>query len=177
MEGSMRRVSMTVALALMTLSLTSQTAGAQDACAKFAWPVEHERQQFAAATKPEWPSGTVRPDVPGEGFALRLEPASSAKLARAPERPARHGGAYAGMVSIGALKPGLYQITLSDEAWIDVIQGDAFARSAAHSSSRDCKGVRKSVRFHLRGAPIVIQLSDVAVPVINIALRLVTDEK
>jgi hypothetical protein len=173
----MRRVSMVVAFALSALPFMPQTAGAQDACAKFAWPIAQERAQFAAATKPEWPSGTVRSDVPGEAFALRLEPASSAKLARAPERPARHGGAYAGMVSIGALKPGLYQITLSDEAWIDVIQGDAFARSAAHSSSRDCKGVHKSVRFHLSAAPVVIQLSDVAVPVVDIALRPITDAK
>jgi hypothetical protein len=173
----MRHIAMMIAIGWLTIPLMPQAAHAQDACAKFAWPVDRELAQFAAATKPEWPSGTVRPDIPSEGFALRLEPASSAKLSRAPERPARHGGAYAGMVSIGALKPGLYQVTLSDEAWIDVIQGDAFARSAAHSSSRDCKGVRKSVRFHLSSAPMVIQLSDVAVPVVSIAMTPVTEAK
>jgi hypothetical protein len=173
----MRRIATMIAVAWLALPLMPQTARAQDACAKFAWPVDRELAQFAAATKPEWPSGTARPDVPDEGFALRLEPTASAKLWRAPERAARHGGAFAGMVSIAGLKPGLYQITLSDEAWIDVIQGDAFARSAAHSSSRDCKGVRKSVRFHLSAAPVVIQLSDVAVPVVSIAMTPVAEAK
>ncbi len=171
----MLRLAVMVAVVAMALPSAPWTARAQDGCAKFAWPVARERAQFAAAGKAEWPSGTARPDVPGEGFALRLEPAASSKLARTPERPARHGGAFAGMLSIGAVAPGLYQITLSEPAWIDVIQGDAFVRTAAHSSSRDCKGVRKSVRFHLSAAPLVIQLSDVAVPVIDIAVRPVSE--
>ncbi|MGE0752818.1 MAG: hypothetical protein AB7K64_19790 [Variibacter sp.] len=173
----MRRLSMMVVLALMTLPLTPRTAGAQDACATFAWPVERERQQFAAASKPEWPSGASIPQAPNEGFALRLEPAASAKLSRAPERPARHGGAFAGMGSIAGLKPGLYQISLSQDAWLDVVQDDAFARSAAHSSSRGCNGVRKSVRFHLGASPLVIQVSDVAEPVINVAITAVNETK
>ncbi len=66
-----------------------------------------------------------------------------------PKKPDTFGG----VLEIDAVEPGLYQITLSDDAWIDVIQNDAFVKSAAHSGRRDCADVHKSVRFQLGQGP------------------------
>jgi hypothetical protein len=65
---------------------------------------------------------------------------------------------------------GVYQVTLSDEAWIDVIQDGHFLPSKAHSGKKGCPGMRKSVRFDFQAAPIVLQLSDVSTDTINVAV-------
>jgi hypothetical protein len=50
-------------------------------------------------------------------------------------------------------------VTLSEEAWIDVVQDGRYARSVGSSRRSDCPGLRKSVRFQLGAAPFVLQLS------------------
>jgi hypothetical protein len=66
-------------------------------------------------------------------------------------------------------KAGIYQITLSDDAWIDVIQNGRYARSVGSTGRSDCPGVRKSVRLDLDASPVVLQVSGVAPE--TIALR------
>jgi hypothetical protein len=65
---------------------------------------------------------------------------------------------------------GTYQVTLSDEAWIDVIQDGKFLRSIGSSGRSDCPGVRKSVRFELKPEPFVLQLSGVILETIVVAI-------
>jgi hypothetical protein len=38
-------------------------------------------------------------------------------------------------------------VTLSHEAWIDVVQDGRYARSVGSTSRNDCPGLRKSVRL------------------------------
>jgi hypothetical protein len=52
-------------------------------------------------------------------------------------------------------------VTLSEEAWIDVVQDDRYARSVGSTSRGDCPGLRKSVRLDLGAAPFVLQISGV----------------
>lgn len=69
---------------------------------------------------------------------------------------------FGGIIQLPAIaKPGLYQVTLSDEAWIDVVQNGPYARSIGSTGRSDCPGLRKSVRFELDAGPIVVQLSGV----------------
>jgi hypothetical protein len=75
------------------------------------------------------------------------------------------------MVRVPALaKPGIYQITLSDDAWIDVIQNGRYARSVGSTGRSDCPGVRKSVRLDLDASPVVLQVSGVTPETIAITI-------
>ena len=66
-------------------------------------------------------------------------------------------------------KAGLYEVTLSREAWMDVIQNNARAKSRNVSRQRDCAAMRKSVRFDLAAGPAALQISGVDNPAIAFA--------
>lgn len=157
-----------VALALV-LGAVSGGAQAQEKnpCDQFKWSVARERGWFAAGAKPAASGATIAAD---QGYAVTLQPSQSVAYRIAPERAPKSGsfGASLGVADIG--KPGLYQITLSDEAWLDVIQGDAEVKSVGFSGQKDCPGVRKTVRFELKAGPAMVQISNAAAATINIAL-------
>ena len=67
-------------------------------------------------------------------------------------------------------KAGLYQVTLSDEAWLDVVQGDALVKSTGFSGQKDCPGVRKTVRFDLKQGPATLQISNSAAQTLDVAV-------
>ncbi len=50
------------------------------------------------------------------------------------------------------------QVTLSDDAWIDVVQDGKETRSASHVGLHGCPDLRKSVRFELKAAPAKVQI-------------------
>ena len=109
--------------------------------------------------------------VPNAAFNVRLQPASEASFVLPPERKPRSDGGFGGIVRLPALdRAGIYQITVSDEAWIDVVQDDRYARSVGSTGRSDCSALRKSVRLELGPAPFVVQLSAVATPIIVMAI-------
>jgi hypothetical protein len=60
--------------------------------------------------------------LPSGALVIRLQPGAQASFAMPPERKPRTEPWHGGMVRLPALvKSGIYQITLSDDAWIDVI--------------------------------------------------------
>jgi hypothetical protein len=63
-----------------------------------------------------------------------------------------------------------YQVTLSEEAWIDVIQDGKYVRSIGSSGRSDCPGLRKSVRSVLAPTPFVLQLSGAVLDAIVVAI-------
>src|SRR5579864_1305671 len=163
----MRKSFGAVAFALIALSLCADPLRAEDAakdktaaaCSGFAWPIERERGWFAAELA-RTPSGArvVKTD---EAFLLALKPTKTINFVFAPERPPKPDSYSGDVVIAGVAAPGLYQITLSDKAWIDVFENDVRLKSAAFTGQKDCPGVRKSVRFDLApGSPITIQISN-----------------
>lgn len=89
-----------------------------------------------------------------------------------PERKPRTEQSHGGMLRLPAMpKAGIYQITLSDDAWIDVIQNGRYARSVGSTGRGDCPGVRKSVRLDLDASPVVLQLSGVAPDTIAVTIE------
>jgi hypothetical protein len=154
--------------AALVLCLICGGARAQEknSCDQFKWSVARERGWFAAGAKPAASGATIAPE---QGYAVALQPNESVKFPATPERTPKPGsfGATLDVADIG--KPGLYQITLSDEAWLDVVQGGAEVKSTAFSGQKDCPGVRKTVRFDLKAGPATLQLSNAARAAINIA--------
>jgi hypothetical protein len=125
-------------------------------CDHFKWSVAKEIAAFAAPA-PLPASGGMA--APGQGFALTL--AKDMALPIPPER-APKPGTYAGVVTTPKLSAGLYQVTLSAPAWVDVAQNGTLVKSSDFSGQKDCPSVHKSVRFRLAEGPATIEVSDAA---------------
>lgn len=140
------------------------------ACTAFDWPLMREMAWLEAPGLPKLSSGDELPSgMPGA--ALALKPSEEAAFPVAPSRkPA--AGSFGGVLRLPApTAPGLYQITLSDEAWLDVSQdGRSTLRPTAHTGKRDCPGLRKSLRFQLGTQPVTIAVSNAKADSIRIAV-------
>lgn len=118
-------------LAAGLVALSSNTAMAEDAspCTSFAWSVARERVTFGAQDLPALASGSSLPS--GGGAAqLTLRPAGEVALPVPSERAAKPD-TFAGFVTATVPAAGTYQVTLSNEAWIDVSQ-DGRSNPEAH---------------------------------------------
>ena len=139
-----------IAVALCAFGFTASAA--EQGCEKLAWNLDLERYLLA---HPEASPGAGLP----VSRQLALWPAADAGLPKAPERTSRAEGAKAAHLSFTVPEAGLYRVTLSSEAWLDLIQADAYRRAQAFTGVRDCPGLRKSVRFQLDAGLAVVQIS------------------
>lgn len=129
-------------------------------CDKFKWPLDRERALMAKAVEASLGSAAD----PKAAVRLALRPQAEAALPMAPERAPKATPAYAGFVRFTApVQAGTYRITISANAWIDVVQDGKFVHAGEFSGVAGCEGLRKSVKFALRAAPFVLQLSGAAV--------------
>jgi hypothetical protein len=149
-----------------------QTAIAQDAgCDKFAWPLTRERAAFMATDKRQVTVGAELAAIPAAAIVLRLQPAAQATFVLPPERKPKSESWFGGALRLPALeKAGSYQVTLSEEAWIDIVQDGRYARSIGSTGRGDCSGLRKSVRFELGAEPFVVQLSGVTAQTVIVTI-------
>jgi hypothetical protein len=164
----MRRIGFVCAIVIPMLSPAS---AAEDGCEKFAWPLARGRAWFAASEKASVAAGESLTAIPNGAFTVRLQRGTEASFGLPPERKPRSDEWFGGIVRLPALgRAGIYQVTVSDEAWIDVVQDDRYVRSVGSTGRSDCPGLRKSVRLELGPAPFVVQLSAVAIPIIVVAI-------
>ena len=149
-------------LIAVALIVAPGLAGAQEGsgCAAFRWPLDRERAALVRADKPSLPNGgALAYDV---AMTLQLQPLSAAGLPKAPERPPRSTDSFAGHFTLAApAKPGVYRLTISSGAWVDVLDGGAYLHPIAFSGAKDCEGARKSVKFDLPSRPLALQFSGV----------------
>ncbi len=154
-------------LGVLALGLAlAAPASAQDdgACGKFKWSVARERALFAAPVA-----------VPATGAlsigdrAFRVVLADSVAFAVAPER-APKAGTHAAALSFVVAAPGPYDVTLSDEGWIDVAEQGRLLKANDFSGVKGCPGVRKSVRFDLAAGAATLQISNVEATTIDVAI-------
>jgi len=141
-----------------------------DACTGFDWPLLREQAWFAAPGLPRVASGGALPaGMPGA--FLGLKPQAEVAPPFPPTREAKPG-TYGGVLTVPApVTPGVYQVTLSAGAWIDVSQDGTTPRpSLAHTMRPGCRGLAKSVRFQLGAAPITIVISGAKADTIRIAV-------
>ncbi len=158
-------------VAIALIALLGPAKAADDGCEKFAWSLARERAAFAATGKTTIAAGETLSALPAGALVIRLQPATQASFEMPPERKPRTEQWHGGMVRLPALaKAGIYQITLSDDAWVDVIQNGRYARSVGSTGRGDCPGVRKSVRLDLDARPVVLQVSGVAPDAITITI-------
>jgi len=145
----------------LAFSLASP-AFAADGCDRFAWPLTQERQQLAAAQTVTAKAGDMLAGLPRSALVFHLAPPGDARFAMPPERKPKMATWFGGALSLPApAESGIYQITLADEAWVDLVQNGRYARSVGSTGRSDCPGVRKSVRFEVTASPFVLQVSGV----------------
>ena len=142
-----------IVLACAALLAIHGLASAANADCAFKWPVERERALFSAALANA--GGTLNV---GAAALLSLTPADKVAFERPPSRKPR-ADSYGGVFDITVASAGEVQITVSDDAWIDVIQNGEEQRFSAVSGVKACPGIRKSVRFELSGGPATLQIS------------------
>ena len=93
-------------------------------CDKFKWPVEKEMAALRAPHLKEVKSSTKLSAVPFVGTVL-LVPSNTANLPKAPERTPKDD-TFSGYLAITGIAAGAYSISLSDAAWVDVLEHDGF---------------------------------------------------
>src|ERR1700761_217826 len=92
-------------------------------CDKFKWPIDHERAALTAPDRMKLATGADVTAIPATGMTFTLVPPADAKLPTPPERAPKDGtfAAFANFKS--APKAGIYTISLSAGAWVDVVRG------------------------------------------------------
>jgi hypothetical protein len=140
-------------------------------CDKFKWPIDKERSLLASRNAPAVASGSSVASALPVAVTVTLSPFADAKLPTAPERAPRLPASFAGFIKVAApAQGGTYKISLSSEAWIDVVQADHLLKSQAFSGATGCEGIRKSVKFDLQAEPFAIQFSNVSTNSIGVAI-------
>jgi hypothetical protein len=153
---------------VIALSNTPAMAEEPVACDKFKWPVDKEIVALRAPNLEEVTSSELLSTVPFAGTVL-LVPLNSVSLPKEPERSPKND-TFSGYLRTSGIMPGMYSISLSDAAWVDVVEHDRFLKAKAHSGVQGCRGIRKVLRFELRGDPLIIQISGASIPRLNFAI-------
>lgn len=161
------------AAALVLILATPATAQDQSACAEFKWPLAVERTWFeAAGDLKAYASGAVLTELAEGALTVTLKPSAGIAFALPPEGKPKPDKTLGALLTFEEVtKPGRYQVTLSDEAWIDIVQAGAYRPSGEFSGVHGCPGLRKSVRFEFSEAPLVLQLSSASASEIKVAIR------
>ncbi|NUS20474.1 MAG: hypothetical protein HOQ25_11910 [Mesorhizobium sp.] len=136
------------------LAGTSFAMAADTGCDAFKWPVEREQALFPEA--PAAQSGATL--TVGEAVDLALAAVDTVPFEVPPQR-APAAGTFGATANVTVPPEGDLQLSLSDEAWVDVVQDGKTVKSAAFSGVKTCPGIRKSVRFKLAGGAAIIQVS------------------
>ena len=140
---------------VLAFSLAAAPALADPVCTKFNWLVDRELA-LLRAPRPDTASGTVISS--GLPLAVTLKLVPGAKLP-SPSEKTTDPTKFAGFVTLGAPKAGDYLVSLSGEAWIDVIQDGKPSRRPCIGDP-NCPDLRKSVRFTLSDKPVTLQISN-----------------
>jgi hypothetical protein len=158
-------------VALLLLGATPALAAEEPSgCDKFKWPIERERAALTAPDRAKLASGSEQAALPSSAITLALVTPSDAKLPSPPER-APKDGTFAGFASFKAApKAGLYTISLSAGAWVDVMQDGHFLKPVAFSGATDCDGIRKTMKYELSALPFVLQVSGAKDSSVSIAI-------
>jgi hypothetical protein len=158
-------------LAVLMLAVAPVWAAEEPSgCDKFKWPIDHERAVLTAPDRVKLNSGSDVAAMPSTGITLALITPADAKLPSPPER-APKDGTMAGFASFkGAPKAGIYTISLSTGAWVDVVQDGHFLKPKAFSGATDCDGIRKTMKYELAAQPFVLQVSGAKESAISVAI-------
>jgi len=163
-----------LAVAVLMLGLAPAYAADPVGCEQFKWPVAKERALLTTPDLPNMNSGADAPTLPPLAATLALKPEADAGLPKPPQRTQKPG-TFAGYLRLGQIPAGTYAISISDYAWIDVVQDGNYLKPMDSSGVSGCNGIRKILKFDLAAGPTTVQISGVATKTIKIAVTLSSD--
>ncbi|MDG4894131.1 MAG: hypothetical protein EOR72_16895 [Mesorhizobium sp.] len=147
------------------LAGNSFAVAADGGCEAFRWPVAREQALF-----PEAPAAQSGVELTiGQAVDFSLEAADMVSFEVPPQR-APAAGTFGATASVTVPQDAELQVTVSDEAWIDVVQDGRSVKSAGVSGVKTCPGIRKSVRFKLTAGPATLQFSGAKKPDLKVAV-------
>ena len=157
--------------ALLGVALAAPAHGQQaDPCASFKWSVAREKQAFTGAQLPILKSGAQYPGILS-GVTVALGPQDKVDYPQPPIHKPNGTPSNGAFIAVAPLAVGgTYQVTLSDEAWVDLVQDGKIIRSSTFSGAQGCPGIRKSVKFKLAQGPLTIEISDARSERVNLDL-------
>jgi hypothetical protein len=139
-------------------------------CDKFKWNIDHARAALTAPDRVKLNSGSELAALPANGVTIALVAPADAKLPTPPER-APKDGTFAGFTKLTSPpKAGMYTISLSSGAWIDVVQDGHFLKPKEFSGATDCDGIRKTMKYEISESPLVLQVSGARENSLSIAI-------
>ena len=158
-------------LALVLLGTAPAWAAEEPSgCDKFKWNIDHERAALTAPDRIKLASGGDVAAVPSTGMTLALLAPAEAKLPTPPERAPKEG-TFAGFASFKtAPKAGIYTVSLSSGAWIDLVQDGHALKPKAFSGATDCDGIRKTMKYEISASPFVLEISGARENAISLAI-------
>ncbi len=163
------RQSLFFALTLLAIS-PAFAAEEPSGCDKFKWNIDHARAVLTAADRTKLNTGSELAALPATAVTVALVTPAEAKLPMPPERAPKEG-TFAGYTKVvSAPKAGRYTISLSNGAWIDVVQDGHFVKPTAFSGARDCEGIRKTMKYDLSASPFVLQISGAGQNSLSVAI-------
>ena len=163
------RASLFIAFVLLAAA-PANAAEEPSGCDKFKWNIDRERAALTATDRVKLTSGGELAALPSTGMTLGLSAPAEAKLPSPPERAPKEG-TFAGFTSFKAPpKAGIYTVSLSAGAWVDVVQDGHPLKPKAFSGATDCDGIRKTMKYEISASPFVLQVSGTKENSISIAI-------
>src|ERR1700692_2119774 len=139
-------------------------------CDKFKWNIDHERAALTAPDRVKLASGGEVAALPSTGMTLGLSAPADAKLPTPRERAPKEG-TFAGFTSFKAPpKAGIYTVSLSAGAWVDLVQDGHALKPKAFSGATDCDGIRKTMKYEISASPFVLQITNVKEDAVSVAI-------
>jgi hypothetical protein len=147
-------------------------ARGDDGCGAFGWSVKREQAWFADPKLTRRPSG-ARLKTIDRAVDLALKPVKQVHFFLPPPNPPK-AGSFAGEIAFfGVPRPGLYQVTLSQAAELDVFENGSRIKPAAVATAPQCAEAALSARYALQtGDLVLVQVSDASAASIKIGFSL-----
>jgi hypothetical protein len=157
-------------VSMLLATFPARAAEEPSGCDKFKWNIDHERAALTAPDRLKLASGNELAALPSSGMILALAPPAEAGLPAPPERAPKQG-TFAGFTKLtSAPKAGIYTISLSAGAWVDVVQDGHPLKPKAFSGATDCDGIRKTMKYEISASPFVLQISGASESAISVAV-------
>jgi hypothetical protein len=152
------------------VDVRSAFAASGDAeCGEISWPVGRDRDAFARKDLPQRASGARLRRI-DRAVELSLKQPEDVELfmrpAVAPDKQ-RFSGA---VTFFGVPRPGLYQVTLSEPAEVEVFENGMRLKPLDSARAQNCPGVAQSARYQLApGDLVLVEVINAPQPTIKVA--------
>ena len=105
-------------------------------------------------------------------YTVTLHSQADVTFSTEPSRVMLADGAFAGHMEFRVPVSGQYRISMTDESWVDILDGGEYLDAAAFAGRVGCKPLRKLVDYKLEAnKPYVLMLSGGSKDVVGVAIR------